>query len=116
MSGPLTGLTVVDVTSAAAGPFAAALLGQLGAEVIKIEPPTGDRIHVVLPTQQGRSTTYMAMNVNKRGMILNLKNPQEYAIALGSSTPAISSSKTIDVELPSGWGSTMPHCQHAIRA
>jgi crotonobetainyl-CoA:carnitine CoA-transferase CaiB-like acyl-CoA transferase len=83
MSGPLTGLTVVDVTSAAAGPFAAALLGQLGAEVIKIEPPTGDRIHVVLPTQQGRSTTYMAMNVNKRGMILNLKNPQEYAIALG---------------------------------
>lgn len=81
MPGPLDGLTVVDVTTAAAGPFVTALLGQLGAEVIKIEPPTGDRIHVVLPTQHGRSTTYMAMNVNKRGMILNLKQPSEYAVA-----------------------------------
>lgn len=82
MPGPLHGLKVIDVTSAAAGPFAAALLGQLGAEVIKIEPPSGDRIHVVLPTQQGRSTTYMAVNVNKRCMILNLKNADERGIAL----------------------------------
>ena len=82
MPGPLAGINVVDVTSAAAGPFMASLLGQLGAEVIKIEPPTGDRIHVVLPTQQGRSTTYMAMSINKKGVILNLKAPEEYAIAL----------------------------------
>lgn len=82
MPGPLTGITVVDVTSAAAGPFTTALLGQLGAEVIKIEPPTGDRIHVVLPTQQGRGTTYMSMNVNKKGLILDLKNPEAYAVAL----------------------------------
>ena len=82
MPGPLEGVKVVDVTSAAAGPFMASLLGQLGAEVIKIEPPTGDRIHVVLPTQSGRGTTYMSMNVNKRGIILNLKHPDEYAIAL----------------------------------
>lgn len=81
-SGPLAGIKVVDVTSAAAGPFVASLLGQLGAEVIKIEPPTGDRIHVVLPTQQGRGTTYLSMNVNKKGIILDLKNPDEYAIAL----------------------------------
>jgi crotonobetainyl-CoA:carnitine CoA-transferase CaiB-like acyl-CoA transferase len=81
MPGPLAGIKVVDVTSAAAGPFVAALLGQLGAEVIKIEPPSGDRIHVVLPTQNGRSTTYMAMSVNKRGMILDLKDAQQYAIA-----------------------------------
>lgn len=82
MPGPLEGIKVVDVTSAAAGPFVAALLGQLGADVIKIEPPTGDRIHVVLPTQNGRGTTYMSMSVNKRGMILNLKHAPEYAIAL----------------------------------
>ena len=82
MPGPLEGIKVVDVTSAAAGPFMASLLGQLGAEVIKIEPPTGDRIHVVLPTQHGRSTTYMAMSVNKKGVILNLKASEEYAIAL----------------------------------
>ncbi len=82
VAGPLAGIKVVDVTSAAAGPFVASLLGQLGAEVIKIEPPTGDRIHVVLPTQQGRGTTYLSMNVNKKGIILNLKNPDEYAIAL----------------------------------
>lgn len=82
MPGPLAGLTVVDVTTAAAGPFTTALLGQLGAEVVKIEPPTGDRIHVVLPTQQGRGTTYMSMNVSKRGMILDLKHPASYDIAL----------------------------------
>lgn len=82
MPGPLEGINVVDVTSAAAGPFVASLLGQLGAEVIKIEPPTGDRIHVVLPTQQGRGTTYLSMGVNKKGIILNLKNPDEYAVAL----------------------------------
>lgn len=80
--GPLAGLKVVDVTSAAAGPFVASLLGQLGAEVIKIEPPTGDRIHNVLPTQNGRATTYLSMNVNKKGIILDLKNPNAYAVAL----------------------------------
>ncbi|ETW96526.1 MAG: hypothetical protein ETSY1_26215 [Candidatus Entotheonella factor] len=82
MSGPLAGINVVDVTSAAAGPFVASLLGQLGAEVIKIEPPTGDRIHNVLPTQNGRCTTYLSMNVNKKGMILDLKNSDAYAVAL----------------------------------
>jgi crotonobetainyl-CoA:carnitine CoA-transferase CaiB-like acyl-CoA transferase len=81
MPGPLEGLKVVDVTTAAAGPFVTALLGQLGAEVIKIEPPTGDRIHVVLPTQHGRGTTYMSMSLNKRGMILDLKQPPAYAVA-----------------------------------
>ncbi len=80
--GPLAGIVVVDVTSAAAGPFVASLLGQLGAEVIKIEPPTGDRIHNVLPTQNGRGTTYLSMNVNKKGIILDLKNPDAYAVAL----------------------------------
>lgn len=82
ISGPLTGIKVVDVTSAAAGPFVASLLGQLGAEVIKIEVPTGDRIHNVLPTQNGRGTTYLSMNVNKKGIILDLKNPDAYAVAL----------------------------------
>ena len=80
--GPLAGLKVVDVTSAAAGPFVASLLGQLGAEVIKIEAPSGDRIHNVLPTQNGRCTTYLSMNVNKKGVILDLKDPDAYAVAL----------------------------------
>ena len=51
--GPLTGLRVIDVSIMAAGPWTAALLGMLGAEVIKVEPPAGDGTRWVMPTQRG---------------------------------------------------------------
>jgi len=55
MLDPLAGTKVMDVTSAAAGPFTTALLGQLGAEVIRIEPPTGDRMHRERKTRSYRT-------------------------------------------------------------
>jgi len=71
---PLEGLRVVDLTHSAAGPFATSILGDLGAEVIKVESPEGDMTrtwgHVI---RDGVSTYYLAMNRNKHVIRLDLK-------------------------------------------
>jgi crotonobetainyl-CoA:carnitine CoA-transferase CaiB-like acyl-CoA transferase len=82
MTGPLSGLRVVDVSIMAAGPWIGALLGELGAEVIKIEPPAGDGTRWVEPQQRGMGTNYMCLNVNKRGITLDFKKPEDRALAL----------------------------------
>lgn len=74
--GPLSGVKVVDASAGAVGPWAGALLGQLGADVIKLESPQGDFIRNILPTQKGLSSTYLSMNLNKRGLVLDLKTPE----------------------------------------
>jgi crotonobetainyl-CoA:carnitine CoA-transferase CaiB-like acyl-CoA transferase len=65
----------------AAGPFTGVLLGELGADVIKIEPPAGDGTRWVQPLQHGMGTNYIAMNVNKRGVVLDLKSEDGRAAA-----------------------------------
>jgi len=75
--GPLKGVKVLDASAGAVGPWAGSLLGQLGAEVIKLESPQGDFIRNILPTQKGLSTTYLSMNLNKRNIVLDLKDPAE---------------------------------------
>jgi crotonobetainyl-CoA:carnitine CoA-transferase CaiB-like acyl-CoA transferase len=75
MSGPLEGLRILDLSIMAAGPWTGALLGELGAEVIKVEPPAGDGTRWVQPLQHGMGTNYISMNVNKRGTVLDLKDP-----------------------------------------
>ncbi len=80
--GPLHGVRVLDISQAAVGPWAGTLLGQLGAEIIKVEPPGGDLIHYVMPNQNGVGTTYATMNLNKRGIILDLKQAADRAAAL----------------------------------
>jgi crotonobetainyl-CoA:carnitine CoA-transferase CaiB-like acyl-CoA transferase len=82
MSGPLTGLRVVDVSIMAAGPWVGVLLGQLGAEVIKVEPPTGDGTRWVEPQQHGMGTNFMCMNLNKQDIVLDLKNADDRSRAL----------------------------------
>jgi formyl-CoA transferase len=71
---PLEGLRVVDLTHSAAGPFATSILGDLGAEVIKVESPEGDMTrtwgHVI---RDGVSTYYLAMNRNKHVIRLDLR-------------------------------------------
>ena len=73
-AGPLAGLRVMDVSIMAAGPWAGALLGMLGAEVIKVESPDGDGTRFLAPTQKGMGTNYIAMNVNKKDIVLDLKS------------------------------------------
>lgn len=82
MPGPLTGLRVVDVSIMAAGPWIGSLLGELGAEVIKVEPPAGDGTRWVEPLQRGMGTNYMCLNVNKRGIVLDFKKPEDRNTAL----------------------------------
>jgi crotonobetainyl-CoA:carnitine CoA-transferase CaiB-like acyl-CoA transferase len=75
-TGPLAGLRVLDLSIMAAGPWTGALLGMLGADVIKVEPPAGDGTRWALPTQRGMGTNYIAMNVNKKDVVLDLKTEE----------------------------------------
>jgi crotonobetainyl-CoA:carnitine CoA-transferase CaiB-like acyl-CoA transferase len=71
-SGPLVGVKVIDFCSFINGAYSAALMGDLGAEVIKIEPLTGDLARAWGPFFKGESQFYQAWNRNKRGMALDL--------------------------------------------
>lgn len=79
----LDGIRVLDLTQALAGPYCTLLLGDLGADVIKIEPPEGDQSRGWGPPFLGGESAYfLSTNRNKRGLTLNLKTPQARAILL----------------------------------
>lgn len=74
--GPLAGLRVIDLTRILAGPFASQILGDLGADVIKIEPPDGDETRNFGPHLEGESHYFLSINRSKRGMVVDLKCPE----------------------------------------
>jgi formyl-CoA transferase len=75
MSGPLSGLKVLDIATVFAGPFAAALLGDMGADVIKVEMPgVGDPLRSLGPFKGETSLTWAASARNKRSVTLNLQS------------------------------------------
>jgi CoA:oxalate CoA-transferase len=74
-SRPLDGLRVLDFTRVLAGPLATALLADLGAEVIKVEPPQGDDYRAIGPKRNGESALFSVMNRNKKSLVLDLKSP-----------------------------------------
>jgi len=77
MSGPLKGLKVLDLSRQLAGPFCTMTLGDLGAEVIKIEVPgRGDDSRYWGPFWNGESTYYMSVNRNKRSLELDIKSEE----------------------------------------
>jgi len=79
--GPLKGIRVIDITSMITGPLCAQQLGDLGADVIKIEPIHGEISRWMAPPQKAGLTGYYAqMNRNKRSLALDLKNPEGVAI------------------------------------
>jgi len=73
--GPLAGLTVLDLATIYAGPFAAALLGDFGAEVIKVEHPDGDPLRTHGPQKDGVGLWWKQLSRNKRCITLNLSRP-----------------------------------------
>lgn len=81
-TGPLTGLKVVDFTLFLSGPFATQILGDLGAEVIKIEAPDGDLSRSVPPLfVDGSSTYFGSTNRNKQSVMFDLRTPEGLAAA-----------------------------------
>jgi CoA:oxalate CoA-transferase len=79
---PLAGIRVVELGSMLAGPFCGMLLADLGAEVIKVEPPQGDPARTFRPFVDGTSTYYRLLNRGKLGISLDLKRPGDLRILL----------------------------------
>src|SRR5438067_1133564 len=81
MSGPLEGLRVLDLSQGWAGPFCTMELGDLGASVVKIEPPAGDFTRRLGPPfYGGESLPFLAVNRSKRGMTLDLGRAEGRAV------------------------------------
>ena len=78
---PLAGVRVLEFCQIAAGPFAAMLLADRGADVIKIESPEGDGMRGWPPHTSGFSENFASLNRNKRSIVLNLKEPADQAFA-----------------------------------
>ncbi len=81
LEAPLTGIRVLDLGQAAVGPVAAEYLAWLGADVIKVEPPDGDMVRRTRPELRGMGHTFLGNNLGKRGIVLDLKQPEEFARA-----------------------------------
>lgn len=77
----LQGLRIVDFSAMVAGPYCTRWLADLGAEVIKIEPPEGDHMRQRAPLRDGRSAYFGHLNSGKRCIALNLKQPEGVEVA-----------------------------------
>ncbi len=77
--GPLAGLRVLDLSAYIAGPYGCALLADLGAEVIKIEPPGGDNLRKYPSTLEAESRAFVGVNRSKLGIVLDLKAADDHA-------------------------------------
>lgn len=97
-AGPLAGFRVLEFGSFVAGPFAAQMLADLGADVIKVEPPTGDpwRSHMTFAPYESR--VFIALNRGKRSICIDLKQPEgvEACHALVKSADAVLSNNRPD--------------------
>lgn len=84
MTGPLDGIRVIEFTSVVLGPFACQILGDLGADVIKVEPPGGDTNRNLGPVKntEGLAALFLTCNRNKKSIVLDLKSDEGREAAL----------------------------------
>lgn len=76
--GPLSGIRVLDLSAYIAGPYGCALLADQGAQVIKIEPPSGDNLRKYPSTLEAESRAFVGVNRSKLSIVLNLKQSKDY--------------------------------------
>ena len=83
MPGPLDGISILELSSVVLGPWACQILGDMGAEVIKVEPPYGDSNRALGASRNpGMAALYLTCNRNKRSIVLDLKQESGRAAAL----------------------------------
>jgi crotonobetainyl-CoA:carnitine CoA-transferase CaiB-like acyl-CoA transferase len=137
MTMPLEGVRVLDLTQALAGPFCTMLLGDMGADVLKVEPPAGEmsRRSMGFRMKGDDTAAFLAINRNKRSMTLDLKSDtgreifaelvREADVVAENFRPGVTTKLGIDYEAVheinprlvyasiSGFGQTGPHAQRA---
>ena len=79
--GPLAGIRVLDLSTMLAGPYGATLLGDLGADVVKVESHYGDESRHLGTEKRGERSPFLALNRNKRAIVLDLAKPDAQGIA-----------------------------------
>src|SRR5258707_10784139 len=82
MPGPLHGFRIVDLTSNVAGPLGTMILGDQGADVIKVEAPEGDSTRAGANRRGGVTASFLNNNRNKRSIVLNLKDPASLRVLM----------------------------------
>lgn len=83
MSGPLAGVRVIDMTTVLMGPYASQILGDMGADVIKVEPPQGDLVRELGPMRhEHMGALFLHINRSKRDIVLDVKKPEGRAALL----------------------------------
>lgn len=100
-SAPLAGIRVIDLSRVLAGPYCALLLSFLGAEVIKVEDRNGDEGRHWPPHRNGMSASFLGMNANKRGIVVDLKTEQGAQIVkdlIATADVIVENFKTGDME------------------
>ena len=80
--GPLSGIRVLDLSAYIAGPYGCSLLADMGADVVKVEPPSGDNLRKYPSTLQAESRAFLGVNRSKRGLVIDLKRPEGLAVLL----------------------------------
>ena len=80
MPKPLAGIRVIELANFISGPLCGTLLADMGADVIKVEPPKGDMGRATPPIRNDESVSFTALNRNKRSLVLDLKQPEAQEI------------------------------------